>query len=348
MLLDNLTKSKYSDLVELKCDNCKNIFTRKKRDVLRSQKRGLQEDFCSITCRSNFQRETVICKQCKKTFNVIQYRKEKAKFCSQSCAAKYNNLRKLYTEKVIVCKQCGIEKIVKRKKRDIFICLSCKRKNKKCSICGERRCSKSICKSLRAGRLKVLIQYFGFDETKLGTRDVFKEVSKIKDIFYDEYITNKESLLTISKKYGNVWFQTILNIFDFFGIESRTIKQAGKIAYQQGRAKQHTIPITGTQQWHTTWDAREVFLRSNLELKFAKELDKQEKYYEVESLRISYFTVDGYQSTYIPDFYIPSENLVIEIKGSFFVNDNDVLKAQATRKEGYNYKYILDGKEKQI
>ena len=100
--------------------------------------------------------------------------------------------------------------------------------------------------------------------------------------------------------------------------------------------------------WHTTWDKKKVFLRSMLELNVAKKLDFENIEYLVESLRIPYVNSKGLKKIYIPDFYIPSKNLIIETKGRFYQNENCNLKARASRELGYNYIYILDGIEKSI
>lgn len=85
-----------------------------------------------------------------------------------------------------------------------------------------------------------------------------------------------------------------------------------------------------------------------LELNVAKKLDFENIEYLVESLRIPYVNSKGLKKIYIPDFYIPSKNLIIETKGRFYQNENCNLKARASRELGYNYIYILDGIEKSI
>ena len=56
---------------------------------------------------------------------------------------------------------------------------------------------------------------------------------------------------------------------------------------------------------------------------------------------IWYVGEDGKKHRYYPDFYIPKENLIIEVKSSYtmlydFYKNN--LKAVATKELGYNYK----------
>ena len=95
---------------------------------------------------------------------------------------------------------------------------------------------------------------------------------------------------------------------------------------------------------HNTWDGNIVFLRSSYENEYAIKLDSQKIHYEVESLRIGYY--DSVQSKYryaLPDFYIPSKNMIIEVKSKFTYKRQNVLeKTKAYIKNGYNVILVLD------
>ena len=48
----------------------------------------------------------------------------------------------------------------------------------------------------------------------------------------------------------------------------------------------------------------------------------------------------------IPDFYIPSKNLIVEIKSSFTLDKQNMIdKKKAYIEQGYNFKLICDFKE---
>lgn len=102
--------------------------------------------------------------------------------------------------------------------------------------------------------------------------------------------------------------------------------------------------------WHITWNNKEVYLRSSFELDYAKELNEKQIDYEVEFKHIKYW--DSQKQEYrcaIPDFYIPSENLIIEIKSSYTLDEQNMKdKFKAYKDLGYNTKLICDHKEKKI
>ena len=128
-------------------------------------------------------------------------------------------------------------------------------------------------------------------------------------------------------------------------IKPRNRTDAGIVMVREGRYKPQIVSKWPTQQWYTTWNNKKYFLRSKSEVKYAQNLDKQQIDYEVETKRFMYLADDNKYRTYIADFYIPSRNLIVEIKGKYFTENNDKLKAQAVRSAGYEYKYILDGKD---
>ncbi len=96
--------------------------------------------------------------------------------------------------------------------------------------------------------------------------------------------------------------------------------------------------------WHTTWNNKQVFLRSSFELKYAQELDEKQIDYEVEKLRILYWdNQELKQRIAIPDFYIPSENLIVEIKSEYTLDDQNMKdKVYEYKRHGYNVKVIVD------
>ena len=67
----------------------------------------------------------------------------------------------------------------------------------------------------------------------------------------------------------------------------------------------------------------------------------------MESLRIRYFdTQRGKERFAIPDFYLPETNTIVEIKGSFTLNEQNMKDKFKKYKElGYNVKLILEHKE---
>jgi hypothetical protein len=96
------------------------------------------------------------------------------------------------------------------------------------------------------------------------------------------------------------------------------------------------------------------FRNTNLWYQSSYELDFLEKYYDkypeiIRGPSIKYF-FEGKNKVYYPDFYIPSLNLIIEIKSSWTIKlDKEIIeKEKATISNGFNYIMILDKDYKKI
>lgn len=98
---EDYNKSKNNDLLPFQCECCNNTFFKTKRKI---QQEGLstKHRFCSIECKNEFKyknsSEYVYCKHCGTYFKKINSQNKRSKsgnhFCSQSCAAIYNNTHK--------------------------------------------------------------------------------------------------------------------------------------------------------------------------------------------------------------------------------------------------------------
>ena len=137
---------------------------------------------------------------------------------------------------------------------------------------------------------------------------------------------------------------------NYLNIPIKNVKYSVLENYLEGRETVNISINQYKQQWHTTWNGKEVFLRSSYELDYANELDKQQIDYEVEFKHIKYW--NSKEKEYrcaIPDFYIPSQNLIIEIKSSYTLDEQNMKdKMKAYKDLGYNFKLICDHKEKII
>jgi hypothetical protein len=88
-----------SKYIKLNCDNCKIEFLRTKRSYNHNINRKSSTSFCNTICRDKFfakRSPEVSCKNCNKKFRkrISQIKLTKNNFCSQSCAATYNNTNK--------------------------------------------------------------------------------------------------------------------------------------------------------------------------------------------------------------------------------------------------------------
>lgn len=289
----------------------------------------------------------MICKKCGKDHNGSY---GSGQFCSKECARSYATLneKNKHQLKEAKCINCGkIIYIDKRASLKTCKCKECSKRQFKCNICGriynedDCHCTNEFCKKHTYKQFKSLIKYFGFNETKLGTCEVEDEFNKIKNTIYDLYWNKLMSFSDIAKIYnyksnpGN-----LSNIFEYLEIPIRSFTDSTILTILQRKQKSKSI-------WHTTWNNKEVYLRSSYELDYAKKLDKQQIDYEVEYFHIKYW--DSQKQKYrcaIPDFYIPSTNTIVEIKSSWTLDEQNMKdKMKAYKEFGYNTNLICDHKE---
>jgi len=191
---------------------------------------------------------------------------------------------------------------------------------------------------------------FGLDITTLYTEKFIDEYNKVKKLLYKEYVENELSPADIYKKYNcKTYFnnsETLLHVFKSMNFPIRSYKNAVINAWLQNKFDVAKAPQY-KQQWHTTWNNKEVYLHSSYELDYAKELDKEKIDYNVEEFRIKYFDtqIQEYRCA-IPDFYIPDKNLIVEIKSKWTLDIQNMKdKFKEYKKLGYNCKLILDHNE---
>jgi len=305
----------------------------------------------SILCLNNkklgeFKLFKVKCHKCEKEFEVKEreklFPKKEKYFCSRSCANSHI-VTKEHREKV--------SKTILSKNNKFNVT-----KLKKCKICGNfyistEGCIQTFLCGNHSTKLNSLYK-LGFNKKVLGNKEeVEKELERIKNILIQEYFNKKLSASAINKKYGNVYKrdEAFSLILKFFNIKRRSHSSAVSLSYQEGRSypRKAGKDYQYKQGWHTTWNGKRVYYRSSYELDYAKELDEKKVNYEMENLRIVYFDTQlKKKRTAFPDFYIPSENLIVEIKGDYTYNEQEMKdKFKVYKKLGYNCKLILEHKE---
>ena len=281
------------------------------------------------------------------------------KFCSQECARSFATKFEVNKHQLKETKCVSCEKIIyvdKRAPINTCKCDACKNyKYIKCNICGNiynqkvtHGCSNIFCQKHNLKQINTLIKYFGFDKSKLGSKDVELEYNRIKNNLYNLYWNQEKSFSDIAKIFnyksnpGN-----LTKFFDKLGIPRRNFSESSKLTYFQGKQDNKECENQYHQQWYITWNGKEVYLRSSYELNYAKELDEQKIDYEVEYFHIKYW--DSQKQKYrcaIPDFYIPSTNTIVEIKSSWTLDKQNMKdKMKAYKELGYNTKLICDFKE---
>jgi len=83
------------------------------------------------------------------------------------------------------------------------------------------------------------------------------------------------------------------------------------------------------------------YVRSKWELNICKLLKSIGCIYEYETKRFELKLIDGETTIYIPDLYIPEENLIIEIKGYHGKDKENLKKFDVFRKQCWSYNTLL-------
>jgi len=178
------------------------------------------------------------------------------------------------------------------------------------------------------------------------TTDAELEYFKIQKLLYQEYHIKCESMLTIMKKYEIPSSRTMDILFRLFDIDARSLSTAQTNALTIGRSDAHEhLKFTAKQQWHKTWEGKDVYLRSSYELTYAKELDDKKIKYDTECMRILYFdSQEQKHRVAIPDFYLPDSNTIVEIKSTYWLNEENMKdKSQEYQRLGFKFQLIVDG-----
>lgn len=326
----------------------------KKRNIDYKELKRVHDD----SIRLEYYKNPKTCKFCGK---VIPYEKRENEFCDRSCSASYVNSNSPGKYKSI--KEKWKRKSLGKQKRDRtkthnklidtkYSNLGLVHINPKCCIvCGQPNCTNPFCKEHSFIQLISGLPRIGFDASSIGTTRVFSEFQRVKDLLYQQYWVDGLSLTDLQSIYHIENFSSVRNILNILGIPRRLKSESITNSYLKGKHLNNDIK-TGFrkhshQDYHKTWEEKEVFLRSSYELDYATFLDENKIQYEVEILRIPYY--DSYlqrDRVAIPDFYLPGTNEIVEIKSDFTLDIQEMLdKFDAYKKLGYTPKLILEHEE---
>jgi len=297
----------------------------------------------------------MICEFCNKEHNVFY---GSNRFCSSKCAKAFATKNDNKYTKSATCKLCGKHITVnKRANINNTYCEDCKKlkPTRKCAVCGRPL---HICKSsstryicLKYQIFPSLIKYFGFDESKLNSTDIFEEYHKIRQIIIEEYWENENTLNDLMKlfHYNSENARNFSKILRTLDIDIRTRSESRSLSLLLNKS---SMPQMGKNYpykhgWHTTWENKKIYFRSSYELDYALKLDNKKISYEVEYLRLQYWDTQKYKYRIaIPDFYLPKYNLLVEIKSIYTLDKQNMKdKFKVYEKYGYKTKLYVDHKE---
>lgn len=275
------------------------------------------------------------------------------KFCSSSCAAKCNNVKRLRHKgyKTAYCVKCGCEIIInKHASIKNCVCDKCKvintskttnkSKNIKgdniCKFCGRDSGLKTTCEECRpyVYRLKTFAK-FGLNTGTLKERN-----DEMCRILYNEYYLNKKSTCQIEEERG-VSHQSIQNVLNRELSGCRCLSESVCNAIQNDR----TSYIKGE---HISWEGNVYQYRSSWEEKFMCELDQKRIKYRYEPFYVKYFNTTKNKFMFAcPDFYLIDSNEIIELKSTYtYIGEEQNMKDKfkAYIELGYKPKLLLDRK----
>jgi hypothetical protein len=296
------------------------------------------------------------CQHCGKE---LDWEHRNNKYCSSSCAASENNKGVIRNPNGINGEKTTISNIERNdnKTARIHNKLLLKYSELKipeinpgcCPICGEYHCENEFCKKHNFQQLISLVNHLNFDPEAIGTKNVFSEFERVRELVYDLYWNQRKSGIELEQLFNYGKF-TIYDVLSYLEIPRRTAGDAVKNSILTGRsniASSNNSMFNNNQCWHTTWFGEKVFLRSSYEIDYAKELDSNKIFYQVESIRLEYFdTLLNKTRIAVPDFYLPNTNEIVEIKSDFTLDIQEMLdKFGAYKNLGYIPKLILEHKE---
>lgn len=262
--------------------------------------------------------------------DAVKYSKySNGKFCSRKCSRAYSTKEN----------QAARNEKISKKLKGIY------KKTKYCNYChqemkrSEGDLGKSVCDGCKDWyRYVTLFKKMGTYKENTSLDKINEETIKL---LLDLYFNQRKSKPLLKAEY-NLRENTIYNYFTKNGIELRTLSEAIINSFYTGRKNVNSV-LNYKQGWHETWDGKKVYYRSSYELKYAKELDRKQVPYEMEFKRFLYWnSVENKWRIAIPDFYLPLENKIVEIKSTYSLNEAEMRdKEKEYKKQGYDFELLV-------
>lgn len=355
--LEQLNNASVDDMcLPVRCMKCGKTFHISRRMYqafvryhLHSGRRTNELKICSRNCTGNCNEQqdtnlvTKPCLFCGKL--VTKCRSEASKypnfFCCHSHAASYNNSHRAPRSEESRAKTSATIRAQRPK-----------RPPKPCKVCGQYPCAHTEpCKGnwlRREDNIKRL-ESMGFDISTLGTPQIVDSYNAFRIRFLKLYVEDEMSQNDLTKMFNLPCALTMSLLFKWLQIPVLNKHDQGVRTMSK---MQEIEPFVSDKYCykhghHTTWFNTDVFYRSSYELDYCLELDRQKIKYDMEALRIRYWdSVQQKERVAIPDFYLPETNTIVEVKGDFtYDKQNMIDRSDQYKKLGYNFKLILEHQE---
>lgn len=292
------------------------------------------------------------CKECARSFSTKNY-KSGVKLVKCIDCGKEIYINKRYTPAKARCEECNKYYQYNVLHNKNYVCINntisknrdvnCSVFNIKCEDCYFKK--NDLCKG-KTSIISMLKLFKKYCNLEIGTYDeVLNQYFFLKDSFQN-MINDGYSPDDICKNVFHTEIKGGKTILKYLQVKTKSLSEAVINAYLNGKMNQNTVNQYKAS-WHTTWDNKEVFLRSSYESDYANKLDEQKVLYEVEHLHIKYF--DSQRNDYYcatPDFYLPETNTIVEIKSTWTLDIQQMKdKVKAYKDLGYNFKLVLNHEE---
>jgi hypothetical protein len=258
------------------------------------------------------------------------------------------------------CKTCGKETALNRTKYRIFCSSKCMANNKELTLIkrktkNEKYGNENYVNPNKAKKTK---------KEKYGNEN-YHNIEKIKETklkkFGNKNFNNREKAKkTCLEKYGveiplqnkDIYIKARNTLLQKSGYKYPLSSENAKTKFKKTCLDRYGFEYPA-QNFKIFAKSQKVLLKkfrdTNLWYQGSYEFDFLEKYYNkfssIEKSPIIRYFFEGKNKIYHPDFYIPSLNLIIEIKNSYLLKrDKNIIEAKekATISNGFNYIMILD------
>jgi len=268
------------------------------------------------------------CKYCNERDAVKYSKYSSGEFCSRECACGFSTKAK---RKEINEKVSKTLRDKPRKLKKIKICKYCNnivetKQGKVCNLCLKWKGYISLYKKIKI-----------YDKSKSFEKMNNNALKFLVDLYFNKMWSVNDILEKFNIRQNSLYFYFTKN-----GIKLRNLSNSVRIALLNGKGGGG-----GNNQyksgWHTTWNGKQIYYRSSYELNYALELDKKKIPYEVEFKRILYYdTIKKEWRVAIPDFYLPLENKIVEMKSDWTYDEQNMNdKKKAYEEEGYNFELLF-------
>jgi hypothetical protein len=185
--------------------------------------------------------------------------------------------------------------------------------------------------SYNIGRKETFMKKYGVKSSfqSVNMKKIIQEKYGVTNISQLEEIKNKKQKTCLKNHGVKAGFLNTEGCFKKYGVRNFMQKEELFIKAQKSAKK---ILRFNSNLWY----------QGTFELDFLKKYyDRYPKIQRGPSIK---YTLDNKNKIYYPDFYIPSLNLIIEIKSSYFLKKDLLInkKKKATIDSGFNYIMILD------